>query len=137
MKNLIYLLVLLFAFSCAPQQRTADREESVLRPEKNDDGEWDIIVMDSQWDYFLNAIARPPQMYSLDYLRNRNSFLVSEWNSLYSSGRYRNIIESSIEYNPYENYGFEFEYKLYQVFAFVHWKYRLRLNGLSAADVRW
>ena len=75
-------------------------------------------------------------MYTESYLKTRNQFLVSEWNSYYYSGRYRNVIESAIDYDPNENYGLKFEYKLYQVFAYVHWKYGLRMQGLSATDRR-
>ena len=127
----------MLALSCSPQNNTANnKENTTIKPEKNEDGEWDIEVLDSQYDYFLNAIAKPMNMYSESYLKNKNTFLVSEWNSYYFSGRYRNVIESSIDYNPQENYGLKFEYKLYQVFAFVQWKYGLKMNGLSQADVR-
>lgn len=105
-----------------------------MKPEKNDDGEWDIEVFDTQYDYFLSAHAKPMSFYNEATLKSRNTFLVSEWNSNYMSGRYRNIIESSIDYDPQEKYGLKFEYKLYQVFAYVSWKYGLRLNGLSATD---
>lgn len=122
---------------CAPQNRTGNTtENSEIKPEKNDDGEWDLQVIDTQYDYFLNAIAKPISMYSESYLKSRNSFLVSEWNSYYFSGRHRNVIESSIDYDSNENYGLKFEYKLYQVFAYVQWKYGLRMNGLSQTDVR-
>ena len=127
----------MLALSCSPQNNTANnKENTTIKPEKNEDGEWDIEVLDSQYDYFLKAIAKPMNMYSESYLKNKNTFLVSEWNSYYFSGRYRNVIESSIDYNPQGNYGLKFEYKLYQVFAFVQWKYGLKMNGLSQADVR-
>lgn len=137
MKKIFYLFLLLatFTISCAPQKPTADNQ-TVMKPEKNDDGEWDIEVFDTQYDYFLHAIAKPMSMYTESYLKNRNQMLVNEWNSYYYSGRYRNIIESSIDYDPQENYGLKFEYKLYQVFAYVQWKYGLRMQGLSMTDVR-
>ena len=131
------MLLSIALISCAPQNKIHDnKEETALKPEKNDDGEWDLTVIDTQYDYFLNAVAKPISMYSESYLKNRNTFLVSEWNSYYFSGRYRNVIESSIDYNPQENYGLKFEYKLYQVFAYVQWKYGLKMNGLSQTDVR-
>ena len=137
MKKLILIFgLLLFTANCSTQNIPKEGDKVSMRPEKNDDGEWDIEVLDSQWSYFLNAIAKPMNMYSESYLKTKNSFLVSEWNSYYFSGRYRNVIESSIEYTPNENYGILFEYKLYQVFAFVQWKYGLKLNGLSMTDVR-
>ncbi|WEK69061.1 MAG: DUF6146 family protein [Candidatus Chryseobacterium colombiense] len=106
-----------------------------MKPSKNEDGEWDLTVLDTQFDYFLNAVAKPISQYSESYLKTKNTFLVNEWNSYYYSGKYRNIIESSIDYDPKENYGIKFEYKFYQVFAYVSWKYKLRMNGLSGADV--
>lgn len=136
MKNLtLILMISLFAVSCTAQKQVQTKnEKSEMKPSKNDDGEWDLTVIDTQFDYFLNAVAKPISQYSESHLKTRNTMLVSEWNSYYSSGRYRNIIESSIDYSPKENYGIKFEYKLYQVFAYVNWKYGLRMNGLAGAD---
>ena len=136
MKNLILLLCMLFiSFSCSSQTKPkSDQEKSEIKAAKNDDGEWDINVFDTQYDYFLTAIAQPINQYSESYLKSRNMTLVSEWNSYFSSGKYRNVIESSISYDPKENYGLKFEYKLYQVFAYVNWKYGLRMNGLGGRD---
>lgn len=138
MKNLVFFFAVFFlVINCsAPASVAKDNtKKSEIKPEKNDDGEWDLEVIDTDYNYFLNAIARPISMYSESYLKSRNTFLVNEWNSYYFSGRYRNIIESSIDYNPNENYGLKFEYKLYQVFAYVQWKYKLRMQGLSGVDI--
>ena len=116
--------------SCSSPQNIAKdaNNQNCNETRKNDDGEWDLDVIDTQYDYFLNAIAKPMSFYSEEYLKSRNTFLVNEWNSYYYSGRYRNIIESSIDYDPNEKYGLKFEYKLYQVFAYVQWKYGLKLQ---------
>lgn len=136
MKNLIIILFLILIpiHSFAQTTPKTDKEESAMKPEKNDDGEWELTVIDTQFDYFLNAIAKPISQYSESFLKSRNTMLVTEWNSYYTSGRYRNVIESSIDYDPREKYGIDFEYKLYQVFAYVNWKYKLKMNGLSASD---
>lgn len=136
MKNtIIILIVSLFTFSCSAQATSkSDKEKSEMKPSKNEDGEWDLTVIDTQFDYFMNAIAKPISQYTESYLKNRNTKLVAEWNSYYFSGRYRNVIESSIDYDPKEKYGLKFEYKLYQVFAYVNWRYGLRMNGLSGSD---
>lgn len=134
-KSAFLLIVFLLSFSCSAQSDLkSDKEKSEMKPSKNEDGEWDLTVIDTQFDYFLNAIARPVSQYSESYLKSRNILLVSEWNSYYNSGKYRNVIESSIDYDPKEKYGLKFEYKLYQVFAYVNWKYGLRMNGLSGID---
>ena len=128
--------ILLITLSCSSQNNIANqsKEDHPLQAQKNDDGEYDLEVLDTQFTYFINAIARPMSMYSEGYLKSKNQFLVSEWNSYYFSGRYRNVIESSIDYDPNINYGLKYEYKLYQVFAFVKWKYGLKLNGLSGSE---
>ena len=136
-KTILLLLISFLIFSCVPQNKmTETKENHEIKPTKNNDGEWELDVLDTQYDYFLNAVAKPMSMYSESYLKNRNSFLVSEWNSYYFSGKYRNVIESSIDYDRNENYGLKFEYRLYQVFAYVSWKYGLKMNGLSQTDVR-
>lgn len=136
MKNLaiVFILIILPLNLFAQNNSQKQKEESVMKPEKNDDGEWELTVIDTQFDYFLNAVARPISQYSEAYLKSRNTMLVTEWNSYFTSGRYRNIIESSIDYDPREKYGIKFEYKLYQVFAYVNWQYKLRMNGLGASD---
>ena len=137
MKYFLVLISFLLFSHCAPQNSAPKPNESAsMKPEKNDDGEWDLIVIDSQYDYFLKSMAKSINMYSETQLKAKNAFLVSEWNSYYFSGRYRNVIESSIDYDSQENYGLKFEYKLYQVFAYVQWKYGLRMNGLSGSDIR-
>lgn len=133
---MLIALLSVFMTNCAPQNKINTDQTNTLKPEKNEDGEWELQVLDSQYEYFLNAIAKPMSMYSEEQLKNRNRFLVTEWNSYYISGKHGNIIESSIDYNPQENYGIKFEYRLYQVFAYVQWKYGLKLNGLSGADIR-
>lgn len=137
MKKLIFLFsILLLTLSCASQNNTASqtKDDHPMQAQKNEDGEYDLEVLDTQFSYFINAVARPMSMYSESYLKTKNQFLVSEWNSYYFSGSYRNVIESSIDYDPNINYGLKYEYKLYQVFAFVKWKYGLRLNGLSGRE---
>ncbi|REC78241.1 DUF6146 family protein [Chryseobacterium rhizosphaerae] len=137
MKNFVLLLLMaILPYSCYSQNNPKNNKEQTteMKPSKNEDGEWDIVVIDTQFDYFLNAIAKPMNQYSESYLKNKNTFLVNEWNSYYNTGKYRNVIESGIDYDPRENYGIKFEYKLYQVFAYVKWKYGLKMNGLSGSD---
>ncbi|MCX8522389.1 DUF6146 family protein [Chryseobacterium formosus] len=137
MKNLIIILFLIIipTNSFAQNAPKKEKEDTVMKPEKNDDGEWELTVIDTQFDYFMNAVARPISQYSESYLKSRNTMLVTEWNSYFTLGRYRNIVESSIDYDPRENYGIKFEYKLYQVFVYVNWQYKLKMSGLGASDI--
>ena len=139
MKKLILIIATIFLIiSCSSPQNIAKdtNNQTAIKAKKNDDGESDLDVIDTQYDYFLISIVYSMSFDSEEYLKSRNTFLVNEWNSYYYSGRYRNIIESSIDYDPNEKYGLKFEYKLYQVFAYVQWKYGLKLQGLSMTEVR-
>ena len=130
-------MVSLFVFSCGPQNKIAENKENhEIKPTKNEDDEWELDVLDTQYEYFITAVAKPMSMYSESYLKSKNTFLVTDWNSNFFTGKYRNVIESTIEYNPNENYGLKFEYRLYQVFAYVQWKYGVKMNGLSQTEVR-
>lgn len=114
MKNLIIILFLILIPLQAFAQSDPKNEKGnpSMKPSKNEDGEWDLIVIDTQFDYFMNAIAKPMNQYTEANLKSRNTILVNEWNSYFMSGKYRNIIESSIDYDPREQYGIKFEYKL-------------------------
>ncbi|HPW88976.1 MAG TPA: DUF6146 family protein [Kaistella chaponensis] len=138
MKKIMFIIMVsLFVFSCGPQNKIAENKENhEIKPTKNEDDEWELDVLDTQYEYFITAVAKPMSMYSESYLKSRNTFLVTEWNSNFFTGKYRNVIESTIEYNPNENYGLKFEYRLYQVFAYVQWKYGVKMNGLSQTEVR-
>ena len=136
-KSLLLFSFMIFVSSCAPQSKPVKNgEKTSMKPQVDDDGEYDLVVFDSQYDYYLSAIARPMNFYTEDYLRMKNRFLVNEWNNLYSSNKHPNVIESSIDYDPTINYGLKYEYKLYQVFTYVYWKYGLKLNGISRGDIR-
>ena len=137
MKNL--LLLFLFAFllqNCTPIWTTGIGQVTSIKPEKNESNEWDLIVMDAQYDSFLASEARPKSMYTEQYLKSKNTFLVQEWNSYYYSRAYSKVIESTIDYNPSEKYGLDFEYKLYQVFAMVNSRYGVPFNHLGQMDKR-
>lgn len=138
MKNIVLIFCIAFIpFGCLSQQnKSKDKEQHEMKPSKNEDGEWDLTVIDTQFDYFLTAIAKPISQYSESFLKTKNTALVNEWNSYYNTGQYRNVIESGIDYNPREHYGIKFEYKLYQVFAYVNWKYGLKMNGLPGSEIR-
>jgi PBP1b-binding outer membrane lipoprotein LpoB len=67
MKKFVLILFIAFLpFSCLSQQNTPkkDKEQNEMKPSKNEDGEWDLTVIDTEFDYFLNAIAKPISQYS-------------------------------------------------------------------------
>ncbi|MFC6267158.1 DUF6146 family protein [Frigoriflavimonas asaccharolytica] len=136
-KILLFLIFSVVLQNCTPLPSNESAQATALKPEKNADGEWELIVIDPQYDSFLASQARPKSMYTEQFLKSKNTFLVQEWNSFYYSQTHRNIIESAIDYTPNENYGFEFEYRLYQIFAMVNAKYGVKFNHLGQMERRY
>lgn len=128
-----FLVMLLFLGSCATQ-KASDTHPVQTKTQQDDDGQWELTVFDSDFQYFLNTRAKPKSMYTLSYLKAKNQALAAEWNAYYASGRYRNIVESNVDYDPNEKYGFDFQYKLFQVFVYTAWKYHLPLYNLPRSE---
>lgn len=105
-------------------------EEETLSFEKNDEDEYDILVMDSQYDTYLKSIAKPMDFYSEFYYKSQNRDYVMEWNY-----RHNNPIQydphfysTYIDYDWNKEYGINLEYKLYNYFKFLKWRYKIDLK---------
>ena len=137
MKNLIYtfLVVSLFIFSCGTQHNTVASTDETQKEEPvriaNDSLEYEVIIIDIGFNTYLNTIARPMSFYSNEYLRSRNIFYVSEWNSrARNPSRFNpNIYENIIDYQTHIDYGIEVNYKLFWYFQFAQRKYKMRLGS--------
>lgn len=138
MRNTMLVLVVLFLNSCSsttlPEHSTDIKTSKVSGEEEEE--KWEVIVFDPGYETFLVSRARPMNMFSDSYLKSRNQMLVSEWNSRYLSGRNRDIYEVQIDYDSTEDYGLEFNYRLYQFFAYVSSRYGVKFDSLSLMDAR-
>ncbi len=134
MKVLQYCFIICFGillFCCgAPTKavKQTTKEEPVVIA--NDSLEYQIIIIDQGFNFYLNSVAKPIGFYSQNYLENKNTFYVSTWNM-----RVRdpfnfnpNIYENIIDYNSHTNYGYDVNYKLFNYFEFAQQKYRMRLR---------
>ena len=134
MKTLIYALVfILVIISCTSYKNTSEIKKQNQTEDEyvriaNDSLEYEIIIMDIGFDTYLNSIAKPMNFYSQSYYEIKNSFYVTEWNNRHRNPmRYdSNIYENEIDYQPHTNYGLEVNYKLYNYFKFVEYKYKQR-----------
>lgn len=124
------LLILLFSGCTTTTPTPANTPENTLNFEKNDEEEYDIIVFDSQYDVFLMTVAKPKNFYSKSYYKNKNQFYVSEWNSRHSQPFHYDpdLYAVHIDYRHNVDYGLNLEYKLYNFFKFIEWKYKVNLG---------
>ncbi|RKR12884.1 hypothetical protein CLV91_1596 [Maribacter vaceletii] len=92
--------------------------------------EYDIIIIEPGFNFWLQSTARPEGFYSQTYLENRNQIYVSEWNRrVLQPQRYNpNLYELEINYQNNIDYGYEVNYKLYNYFIYFQRKYNQRLG---------
>jgi len=132
MKNLIFtFLIGLFIVSCGSSNKTITNNENL--PENavriaNDTLEYEIIIIDIGFDTYLASIAKPANFYSQSYYETKNKFYVTEWNIRHGQPmRYNpSIYENRIDYDFNTDYGLDVNYKLYNYFKFVEYKYKER-----------
>jgi hypothetical protein len=131
MKDLFYYLAIgLFLIGCASTPKTNTVTTNEL-PEgavriANDSLEYEIIVFDIGYEYYLEAIAKPEWYYTQSFLEVKNQFYVTTWNIRVNEPfRYNpEIYEQKINYDFNIDYGFEVNYKLFNYFKFVEYKYK-------------
>lgn len=127
MKSLMYgVLALLFIWSCsgtktATVQKNKTQHDAVKIA--NDSLQYDITIIDSGFNYYLNTMAKPKSFYTESYLENQNRRYVLEWNDRARSGYKPLIYENIIDYDNNIHYGLDVNYKLYNYFKFVENKY--------------
>lgn len=97
---------------------------------KDDKTEYEIIVIEPGFDFWLQSIAKPEGFYSQSYLENRNRIYVQEWNARVTQPfRYNpSLYELQIDYDYNTDYGYEVNYKLYNYFIYFQRKYNQRLG---------
>lgn len=137
MKYLFYILFLgVLIYSCSSTRDRQIQDTATVAAESdtvriaNDSLEYEIIIIDPGFSYFLNAVAQPEGYHSLDYLENKNQFLVADYNArVRQPYRYDpNIYEMEINYDPKIDYGYDVNYKLYNYFVYLSRKYNQRFS---------
>lgn len=128
MKKLKYFaLLLLFIPACALFSPGSSHETADLQIQSESDStEYELVVFDQGFETWL--LMQPSQEHSLTYYKSKNRMYVSEWNYRYMSPRrYRGNYESHLDYDPFIDYGLEFERRLYYYFKYFEETNRVRL----------
>lgn len=97
---------------------------------KDEESEYEIIIIEPGFNFWLNSLARPEGYYSKTFLENRNNILVTNWNLRVQQPLNFDpqLYQFEINYSPTIDYGYEVNYKLYNYFIFFQRKYNQRLG---------
>ena len=138
MKNIIYLVIILLTiigcnsskpkFSNDEKQKTGSNDTIKIA---NEELNYEIIIIEPGFDFWLHSTAYPRGYHSQTYLENKNNIFVMEWNNrVRQPHRYPpNLYEMIIDYSPNINYGYEVNYLLYNYMIYFQNKYNQKLNG--------
>lgn len=147
MKKIILILFVsgfvLFVASCGSTKKGADlpditdAEKDVFNQTEgdtiqiaNEETEYEIIIIEPGFNFWLQSIAKPEGYYSQSFLENRNQIYTINWNQrVLQPTRYSpNLYELQIDYNSQIDYGYEVNYKLFNYFIYFQRKYNQRLG---------
>lgn len=138
MKNWLLILLICFGiYSCKTSyKKTTTSIEDNLKAQDtvriaNDELEYEILIIEPGFNFWLESIAKPEGYYSQGFLESRNIFYVTEWNNrVLQPQRYDpNLYELQIDYSPSIDYGYEVNYKLYYYFIYFQLHYKQQLTG--------
>lgn len=139
-KSLISILLIISVLACGTQQEALEissEEKAVFKSGdeepveiKDEESEYEIIIIEPGFNAWLLSIARPEGYYSQQFMENRNLLYVMEWNRrVLQPNRYPPMLyEMQINYEAGIDYGYEVNYKLYNYFIYFQRKYNQRLG---------
>lgn len=138
MKNLIcILIVFLIIIGCSTSKSNVVSAEKPKTGSNdtikivNEELEYEVIIIEPGFDFWLQSTAFPRGYYSQSYLENKNNFYVLEWNNRVRQPQIYppNLYEMTIDYNSTINYGYEVNYLIYNYMIYFQNKYNQRLYG--------
>ena len=137
MKNAILILLVCFGiYSCKTSKATSSVSENNTTSQDivriaNNKLEYEILIIDPGFNFWLESRAKPEGYYSQQFLENRNRLFVIEWNNrVLQPQRYApNLYEMQIDYQAHVDYGYEVNYKLYNYFIYFQIQYKQQLTG--------
>ncbi|TXD48222.1 DUF6146 family protein [Polaribacter sp. IC073] len=127
---IICVAILLWSCGSSPINNTKTQKEAPVVI-ANDSLEYEIIIIDPGFTFYLASTAHPEGFYSQNYMEARNRSWVLTWNQrAQSPSRFNsNIYENIIDYQANIDYGYEVNYKLFNYFLFAQRKYKMNLGG--------
>lgn len=142
MKKIVLLVFVLLFTGCGSTKnketiRISEAEKKAFESKegeevriRDEETEYEIIIIDPGFYNWLQSIARPEGYYSQNFMETRNQIYVINWNQrvLFPNQYDPNLYELQINYEPGIDYGYEVNYKLYNYFIYFQRRYNQRLG---------
>ena len=138
MKNLIYISIILLAIIGCTTTKQPVSSTDKPKTESNDtikivneELHYEVIIIESGFDFWLHSTAYPRGYHSQTYLENKNYRYVLEWNNRVLQPQIYdpNLYEMTINYDSNIDYGYEVNYLIYNYMIYFQNKYKQKLYG--------
>jgi hypothetical protein len=123
-RTFFFGITVLLLWACSTSKDTAKTSVTVARNDK-DTSEYEILIIDPEFDQWYYRNYSESKDRPKEYYHGRNIQAVSRWNEYYTTGKYRNVVESILNYYPEIDYGIEVNRKLYWYFEYVESYYHV------------
>ncbi|RUT78904.1 DUF6146 family protein [Ancylomarina longa] len=129
MKQFIFIILAIFLLGACSTYSAFETSESDKNNQETaivqDSTKYELLILDIGFESWFATRNLRASAHSEWYYTNWNQIYVNEWNRLYLEGH--PYFENYIDYSPYEEYGFDINYKLYNYFQFVEEKTGIKL----------
>jgi hypothetical protein len=142
MKNIVFLLFLCsLIYACSGNKSVAPVSQKEIASTvsdtvriANEELEYEIIIIEPGFNFWLASRAMPRDYYSQSYLEARNQFWVTEFNNrVLQPIRFDpNLYQMQIDYQRGIDYGYEVNYMLFNYLVYFQQIYKQQLGGFAA-----
>jgi hypothetical protein len=120
MRNWIFFLgVALILASCAGTKKAGKVELNPSTEAVDDSVQYELIVLDPGFESWYLTRSKPSWFHSLEYYENWNRQYVTAWNYKATTPRNNRVFDTTIDYDPFTDYGLEINHKLFYYFQYV------------------
>jgi hypothetical protein len=119
MKPALFIAILVMLAMACSQVREAPKSLAAVTLSSNDSTQYEIYISDLQFDQWYGINYSDSKDHSLDYYHSKNLVAVSNWNAYFRSGKYTDVIDCQINYEPQIDYGIEVNRRLFWYFKYV------------------
>ena len=126
--KLIYFIgiVAIMALSCSPARQAAKTSEVQLQQSK-ESTEYELIISDAKFDSWYQLNFTKTKDHSNEYYHTKNIIAAINWDEYFRTGKYTEVVDSYLNYQPHIDYGIELNRRLFWYFKYVQENFHVPL----------
>lgn len=124
--SILVSVIALLVWSCSTVKNTSETSAKLNRTPA-DSTEYELVITDIHFDSWYTMNYSDAKDRTNEYYHSKNLVAASRWNDYYRRGKYIDVVDSYLDYQPQIDYGIELNRKLFWYFTFVEDNYGINL----------